>query len=282
MQYTETVVSPAYASEVQLPESDLNLARAGLLFARSEYSELDCGWYLGQIDLIASDIGSRMPHDADVTARLRAINTTLFGDLGFSGNVDDYYDPRNSFLNEVIDRRVGLPITLSILYLELAQRLGVPARGISFPGHFLVGASTEDGDVIVDAFDRGATLARATFITRLQERAEPQTSITAIEQALRPAMKVEILLRQLRNLKSIYADRGDAEKTLNALNHMLIAHPDLLPELLERAALFDTLGYARGAAGDYARALLLLPEGLDREEIMKRRDEAEARAGQLH
>ncbi len=282
MQYTETVVSPSYASEVALPEPDLNLARAGLLFARSEYPELDCGWYLGQLDLMASDIGSRMSRDADVAARLRAMNTTLFGDLGFSGNVDDYYDPRNSFLNEVIDRRIGLPITLSILYLELAQRLGVPARGISFPGHFLVGVTTEDGDVIVDAFDRGATLARATFITRLHERADGDTTIEAIEQALRPALKVEILLRQLRNLKSIYADRGDLEKTLNTLNHMLTAYSDLLPELLERAALFDTLGYARGAAADYNHALLLLPEGIEREEIVDRRDEAEARAGQLH
>ncbi|MGR9090513.1 MAG: SirB1 family protein [Gammaproteobacteria bacterium] len=282
MQYTETVISSSYASEVALPEPDLNLARAGLLFARSEYPELDCGWYLGQLDLIASDIGSRMPRDADVAARLRAMNTYLFADLGFSGNVDDYYDPRNSFLNEVIDRRVGLPITLSILYLELAQRLGVPARGISFPGHFLVGVTTEDGDVIVDAFDRGATLPRATFVTRLHERADPDTSSAAIEQALRPAMKVEILLRQLRNLKAVYAERGDVEKTLNTLNHMLIAHPDLLPELLERAALFDTLGYARGAATDYDHALHLLPDGIDREEIVNRRDEAEARAGQLH
>jgi len=282
MQYTETVVSESFSSEVALPESDLNLARAGLLFARTEYPDLDCGWYLSQLDLIASGIGSRTQDGADVAARLDTMNAYLFGDLGYSGNVEDYYDPRNSYLNEVIDRRVGLPITLSILYLELAQRLGIPARGISFPGHFLVGVTTEEGDMIVDAFDAGAKLDRHTFVERLRERAESETSIEALEHALKPASKVEILLRQLRNLKSIYAERGDIEKSLNIMNHMLATHPDLLPELLERAALFDTLGYARGAAVDYERALALLPEGFDRADIDERLDQARAKSEQLH
>ncbi len=282
MEYIETAVSKSFTQEVALPDHEFNLARAGLLFARCEYPELDCGWYLGQIDLIACDISQRISADDATSERLRAINTYLFGELGYSGNLDDYYDPRNSYLNEVIDRRVGLPITLSILYLELAHRLQVDAHGISFPGHFLVGVATEQGAMIVDAFDRGATLPRDVFIRRLHERAENGPRPEALAQAMRPASKLEILLRQLRNLKSIYSERGDVRKSLNIINHMLAAYADLLPELLERAALYDTLGYAHGAAADYERALEILPAGMDRDEIAERLQAARSQAQRLH
>lgn len=282
MQFIETAVSKAFVREVGLPEGEMNLARAGLLFARAEYPELDCGWYLGQLDLIAHDIGTRVEYDAGPDVRLAVMIQYLFGDLGFNGNVDDYYDPRNSYLNEVIDRRLGIPITLSIIFLELAERVGLSAQGISFPGHFLVAVDEGEDVVIVDAFDGGAMLARETFMERLRERADSETSSDALETALRPASKLETLLRQLRNLKSVYTESGDVEKTLNILNHMLTIDKELLPELLERAALYETLGYVRGAVEDYGRALGHISPGADREEIRDRLRRAQAQAQHLH
>ena len=282
MQFIETAVSKDFTREVALPESAMNLARAGLLFAQAEYPQLDCDWYLGQLDLIAADISARSDPDADLGVRLAVMNEYLFGDLGYSGNMDDYYDPRNSYLNEVIDRRIGLPITLSIVFLELAQRVGLRARGISFPGHFLVSVSEGNGDIIVDAFDGGVCLARATFLERLQERAEANTSLVALESALAPASKADILLRQLRNLQAVYIEQGEAEQSLNVANHMLTINPDLVPELLERAGLYNSLGYSRGAVVDYEHALTQMPAGDLQAEVRERLGQAKEQAQHLH
>ena len=282
MQFFETIVSTAFAHEVALPESEMNLARAGLLFARAEYPQVDCDSYLGELDLIADDINARSNPESDLDVRLAVMNKYVFGELGYTGNLNNYYDPRNSYLNEVIDRRVGLPITLSIVFLELAERVGLRARGISFPGHFLVAVSDGNGDIIVDAFDGGVSLARSMFLERLLERAESETSIESLESALAPASKADILLRQLRNLKGVYIELGEVEKTLNVANHMLTIDPDLLPELLERAALYNSLGYSRGAAEDYERALTQIPAGEVHAEILDRLGSAKEQSQHLH
>lgn len=282
MELFETAVTPAFVEEVARSEGGLNLARAGLLFAQSHYPNLDCATYLRQIDQIASDISARLDGENAANERLALMNAYLFTELGFAGNTDNYYDPRNSFLNEVLDRRIGLPISLSVLYLEIAQRLAIPARGIAFPGHFLIGVTTEAGDLIVDAFDNGAHLPRAQFIQRLRERSPGDRSLQALERALGPASKRDILLRQLRNLKAVYSELGDVEKTLNITNHLLVTQSDLMPELLERASLFDSLGYAPGAITDYERALQILPAGIDQQDIVDRLKNARGKAGHLH
>ena len=282
MQFIETTVSPSFKHEIALPEAEISLARAGLYFAQIEYPTLDCAWYLGQLDLIATGVANRAGTSADFDSRLQAMTEYLYSDLGYSGNVDNYYDPRNSYLNEVMDRRVGIPITLSIVYLELAQRLDLDAQGIAFPGHFLVAVSDGESEMIVDAFDRGASVPRATFVERLNERVVSETSPQALESVLTVAPKSIILLRQLRNLKAIYAKQGDIEKTLSIINHMLTIDSDLLPELTERAALYDTLGHARGAVDDYRRALTHIPVGEEHEDILQRLRTAEVRAATLH
>lgn len=282
MQFIETAVSESFIREVSLPDPEMSLARAGLFFAEGEYPELDCSWYLGQLDLIAACIEERLDRHSNLAERLGAMNRYLFNDLGYAGNVDDYYDPRNSYLNEVIDRRLGLPITLSIVFLELAERIGLRAHGVSFPGHFLVAVSDFEHDIIVDAFDGGLTLSRATFIQRLHDRATSETSVEALEATLSPASNADILLRQLRNLKATYAKQGNVQKTLNLVNHMLAVDQNLLTELLERAALYDTLGYARGAAQDYERALDRVPNGIEREEISARLASALTKVQRLH
>lgn len=282
MQFIETAVSEAFAGEVGLPPAEMNLARACLLFACADYPHLDCDWYLGQLDLIAHDISAQPPCASDIGARLSALNEYLFEDLGYSGNLDDYYDPRNSYLNEVIDRRLGIPITLSIVYLELAERLGIRAHGISFPGHFLIAVAARNGEFIVDAFDGGTFLERATFVARLREHVVPDTSLEVLEATLRTASKAEILVRQLRNLKAVYFDRGDSMKTLNVLNHLLTIDGDLLPELVDRAALYESIGYSRGAVNDYERALAQLSPGVERSDIVGRLRRVNAQTQHLH
>ena len=154
----ESEVSHAFLQEIGQGGDSFNLARAALLFARSAYPNLDCGWYLGQLDLIAKDVSVRCAASASLNDLLETLREYFFQQLGYSGNIEDYYDPRNSYLNEVIDRRTGIPITLSIVFLEIADRLGLDACGISFPGHFLIGVNDGVDELIVDAFDGGTAL----------------------------------------------------------------------------------------------------------------------------
>ena len=282
MQIFETGVSNEFTHEVALPESEMNLARAALLFAQSEYPKLNCDWYLEQLDLIADNISERSDPDAELGVRLAVMNDYLFGDLGYTGNSENYYDPRNSYLNEVIDRRVGLPITLSIVFLELAHRVGLRACGVSFPGHFLVSVSEGNGDIIVDAFDGGVCLARERFLDRLQERVEANISLAVLASTLAPASKADILLRQLRNLKTVYVEQGEFEKSLNVANHMLTIDPDLVPELIARGDLYDSLGYSRGAVMDYERALAQMPAGELQAEVRGRLGRVKEQAQHLH
>ncbi|HCU88581.1 MAG TPA: hypothetical protein DGR97_01465, partial [Gammaproteobacteria bacterium] len=205
-----------------------------------------------------------------------------FVDLGYTGNFENYYDPRNSYLNEVIDRRVGLPITLSIVFLELAHRVGLRARGLSFPGHFLVSVSEGNGDIIVDAFDGGVCLARGRFLDRLLEKGEENISLAVLESTLAPASKSEILLRQLRNLKAVYIEQGEFEKSLNIVNHMLTIEPDLVPELIARGDLYGSLGYSRGAVMDYERALAQMPAGDLQSEVRSRLGRMKEQAQHFH
>ena len=123
---------------VEPDDPDINLAEAALLIAKDEYPTLDVEHYLRELDSVADRARARIGANAPEEEVLVAINTVLFDDLGFAGNSDNYYDPRNSFLNDVMDRRVGIPITLSIVYIEIGRRLGLPLQGIAFPWHFLV------------------------------------------------------------------------------------------------------------------------------------------------
>ncbi|MCU1381781.1 MAG: hypothetical protein JWL71_478, partial [Acidobacteria bacterium] len=175
--------------------SDPDLAGAALLIAHVDYPELDAPRYVALLDFLGDEARRRLavaeapadtPHDADprIYAKIAALNEFLFDDMGFAGNETDYEDPRNSFLNEVLDRRTGIPITLSLVYMEVARRAGLAVEGVNFPGHFLLRCRTERTlpyaeDLIIDPFHRGAlrsreTLARQSGDDRLPVATKPQ------------------------------------------------------------------------------------------------------------
>src|SRR4051812_26816935 len=137
-------------------DARIDLARACLMIAQDAYPELDLERYLGEIERMALRLRSRLPQANGAEERIVALNEFLFGELGFRGNAGDYYDPRNSYLNEVIERRTGIPITLAVLYMELGRRIGLPLQGVSFPGHFLVRLRLRGGTLVLDPFAGGA------------------------------------------------------------------------------------------------------------------------------
>src|SRR5882672_2502554 len=141
------------------PDEDISLAEAALLIAGHGYPDLNVAGYLSRIEELAHMLSMRIGEDATPLERIADLNQFLFGDLGFAANSEDYYDPRNSFLNEVLERRTGIPITLSVIYMELGRRIGLPLQGVSFPGHFLVKCQSPEGEIVLDPFHGGMRLS---------------------------------------------------------------------------------------------------------------------------
>ena len=137
------------------PEEQIDLGRAALAIALPEYPALDFSAYLGRIDELALEAAQRAGVDADVYRTIAALNFVLFARQGFRGNRDDYYDPKNSFLNQVIERKTGIPITLSVLYMEVAERVGLSVDGVGFPGHFMVKVRSDGSEIVIDPFNSG-------------------------------------------------------------------------------------------------------------------------------
>jgi regulator of sirC expression with transglutaminase-like and TPR domain len=208
-----------FAHVVARPEAELDLAQAALIIAEPEYPGLDVARYLERLDALADEARGHLP-----TPSLPTLARVLHGELGFRGNAADYYDPRNSYLNEVIERRTGIPITLAVVLMEVARRLGVTARGVSFPGHFLV----RGDEGVVDPFD-GRTL-EAADLRALHARATGHAG-DPDPRLLQPATKRQILARMLHNLRQIWSDRGDAtrvraiEQRLSALDQPPASRP---------------------------------------------------------
>src|SRR3990172_8978648 len=160
-----------FATMLSEDEGSINLAEAALLIAQEEYPGLDVEAYLDRLNRMACEVEKRFryDHDEDPLGCVEALNSYLFNDLKFRGNAEEYYDPRNSFLNEVLDRRTGIPITISTVYLEVGWRLGLPLHGIGFPGHFLVKYSRAEGEIILDPFHRGSVLTEEECQGRLDQ-----------------------------------------------------------------------------------------------------------------
>jgi len=235
---------------------DLSLAEAALLLAKDEYPALDVSAYLARLDELAGRIRSRLPETADIEDTLVTMNQVLFDELGFAGNTDDYYDPRNSFLNDVLDRKLGIPITLSILYIDIAHRLGLQLEGVSFPGHFLVKFSTEEGDVVLDPFSGGTPLTEEDLVERLEEAVGNEVvDGLSLNELLEAADTRDILVRMLRNLKAIYLRRQRHDKALMALHRILQIAPNQIEELRERGQLHERLECFRAARDDYRHYL---------------------------
>jgi regulator of sirC expression with transglutaminase-like and TPR domain len=268
---------------VTKPPAEVSLAEGALLIAAEEYAELDVDGYLARIDSMGAELKRRLRTDISTTEALIALNRYVFDELGFSGNNEDYYDPRNSYLNEVIDRRLGIPITLAVLYIEIGRRIGLPLHGVSFPTHFLVKCVLRDGTIILDPYARGASLGVEDLQQRLKSIAKDiELDSSLVASLIAAAEPKDILARMLRNLRAIHAKKGEHLKALSASNRILTLLPDSPEGYRDRAELYADLDCFRAAVADFRQYLKLRPQAHDSEAIAHRIAELEPRAARLN
>jgi regulator of sirC expression with transglutaminase-like and TPR domain len=236
-----------------------------LLIAREEYPGLDAQTYLDQIDRFAAALDGRLSA-ASATGpdrQVAELNALLFGEEGFRGNAGNYYDPRNSYLNDVFDRRLGIPITLSLIYVEVGRRAGFPLRGIGFPAHFLVAFDAEPR-LLIDPFNCGRVLSVDDCAGLLQQmfgnsgRLEPSH--------LHATPPREILARLIGNLKLAYERAGDLQRALRASEQLSVVRPTA-GELRERGLIRFRMADFVGASADLHRYLEFEPAAPDAEEV---------------
>lgn len=235
-----------------LPDDRIDLGGAALWIAAEHYPRLDIGRYLGRLDEIATEAGSRTGGSSELDRAQRLLDF-LCAEEGFGGNRDDYYDPRNSMLNEVLDRRTGIPITLSLLLLEVARRIGLDLVGVNFPGHFLVRLPAEPL-ILLDAFG-GRVLRTDEATTLLRNALGPAAALEP--EHLRAAGPREILVRMLGNLKQIYMQREEFESALACCDRILLLLPDAPLELRDRGLVYARLECFAAALADLERFLEL-------------------------
>jgi regulator of sirC expression with transglutaminase-like and TPR domain len=262
---------------------DASLAEGALLIAAEEYQDLDIDGYLQRIDSMGATLRRRLRSDISATEALLALNRYVFEELGFSGNADDYYDPRNSYLNDVIDRKLGIPITLAVLYIEIGRRIGLPLHGVSFPSHFLVKCVLREGAIVLDPYARGASLRLEDLQQRLQALInDVEVDQTVLNTMLAPARPTDIFARMLRNLRAIHLSKGDRLKALNASNRIINLVPGAADEYRDRAQLYFELECFRAALADFHTYLRLKPDAADTETVTRQIAELEPIAARLN
>jgi regulator of sirC expression with transglutaminase-like and TPR domain len=243
------------------PEEQIDLGRAALTIALPEYPTLDFSAYLGRINELALEVSERAGADADVYRSIAALNFVLFSRHGFRGNRDAYYDPNNSFLNQVIERKTGIPITLSVLYMEVAKRIGLAFDGVGFPGHFMVKTIAEGNEIVIDPFDGGESKSQEDLDALLEQMYGGKVEMGA--EFLAPLPKRKILQRMLTNLKAIYARENDLVKTLAVLDRLLILDPASAEDARDRGVIYTRLECYGQAKEDFERYLQLAPDADD-------------------
>jgi regulator of sirC expression with transglutaminase-like and TPR domain len=263
-------------------EEDIDLAEAALLVAGHACPDIDIPRYLARIEELGAALNERIPGEASVSQRIAALNQYLFGDLGFAPNAEDYYDPRNSFLHDVLERRVGIPITLCILYMEVGRRAGLALQGVSFPGHFLVKCAVEDGTVVLDPYSGGLSLGLVDLQRRLREVQGGEVSRAIIASLLVAASRKDIILRMLRNLKAIYLREKDYGRVLPIMDWIVATAPGQVPELRDRAMVYEALECFRPALADFERYLARCPDAEDAVEVRRKIVEMRNRAARLN
>jgi regulator of sirC expression with transglutaminase-like and TPR domain len=261
----------------------IDLAEGALLIAAAEYPQLDVLAYRRKLDALGVTLKRRLRPDIGATDSILALNHYLFEEQGFHGAADNYYDPRNSYLNDVLERRVGIPITLSIVYMAVGRQIGLALDGVSFPGHFLVRCPVRDGTVVLDPFNRGKSLG----VEDLQQRVAPMQggvppSHAQITAMLAAASNREILVRLLRNLRGIYVHCEQLQQALSATSRILALTPGNAAEWSERAGLHLRLECFRAALADYQTYVALAPQAADVATIQARITELQQTCARLN
>ena len=263
-------------------EEDIDLAEAALLIASHACPDLDVAPYLARLEELGATLKARIPEDATVSDRIALLNRYLFEDLGFAPNTRDYYDPRNSFLHDVLERRVGIPITLCVVYIEVGRRIGLALQGVSFPGHFLVKCQVGEGTVVLDPYSGGVSLGLADLQKRLREVQGGEVSRAIVSGLLVGAQKKEILLRMLRNLKAIYLEGRDFGKALAVMDGIIAAAPAQAQEWRDRGMVYQQLECFRAALDDFSHYVSQVPHGDDVKDIRRLMAELSVQVARLN
>lgn len=239
---------------------------AAIAIAQDEEPLLDVQDVLARIDALALKLKQRLASDAGALHKLRCLNQYFFQELGFAGNVNDYYDPRNSYLHQVLETRRGIPITLALLYIEIAQQVGIDARGVAFPGHFLAKLKLPQGEVVIDPFS-GQSLSREALEERLAPYRRRQGLVGDFEAPLglflQAASGRDVLARMLRNLKEIHRSAEDWPRLLAVQQRLVILLPEAWEERRDRGLVQAELGQALAGASDLAAYLEHRPHADD-------------------
>ncbi|ALJ29213.1 MULTISPECIES: tetratricopeptide repeat protein [Stenotrophomonas] len=274
---------PQWDALAELADDALPLLPTALLIARDEYPHLDPGRYDRLLQAHADHLRVEVEAIAEWPLKVAAINHHLFNELGYSGNHDAYYDPRNSYLNEVVTRRLGNPISLALVQMDVCRRLGLPLEGISFPGHFLVRLPVEEGVLVMDPFNGGRPLG----VDELRERARnnlggetPDDQVLA--QILDPAPARAILMRMLRNLYGVYAEREEWDRAARSADRILKLAPEQSEALRDRGLAYLRLDHLAGARADLSLYLRREPDAADAAQVRERLIDTGAGRPQLH
>ncbi len=255
----------AFAHLVRQPEAAIDLAEATLLIAKEEYPDLDVAAYLARLDDMGADVRGLAGCSHDPHRLIAELSEYLFQRLGFRGNADHYYDPKNSFLNEVLDRRIGIPITLSAVYLEVARRIGLRLHGVGMPGHFLVKYVGPGEEIVIDPFGGGRIVSSVDCQRILDQVFDSKRRFEPTMLAIVGTR--QILTRMLTNLKVIYFNDEEYAKALSFVERLVILHPQDACEIRDRGLLSCQLRRYAEAIADLERYLRLAPEANDAETI---------------
>lgn len=250
-----------FAAYIERPAADMRLAEGALLIALEAYPDLDVDACLRRLDAMAETVSGNLGMELEPRRIVSRLNACLFKEHGLRGNRKEYYDPRNSFLNEVLDRKAGIPITLSIIYIDVGRSAGLPVSGVGLPGHFIVRYGAHPEPFYVDPFHTGKFLSAADCAARVKEiygRDLPWQ-----DAFLEPVDDLRILSRVLNNLKVIYVRKGNHELALGAVERLVMLQPDEPSEIRDRGLLRAQLGYLQPALDDLSTYLEACPEAPD-------------------
>jgi regulator of sirC expression with transglutaminase-like and TPR domain len=253
-----------FAEIAALPDEEISLAEAALWIAAEEQPGLDPAPWLVRLDELGERLRPRLAGLRDELDRVERLASFLTGEVGLRGNAEEYYDPRNSYLNEVLARGLGIPITLALVYIEVGRRAGVPLDGVGFPGHFLLRHSRY-AEILLDPFEQGRILTLDDCREMLAKVSGG--SLTFDTRLLRPSTPRQILIRMLNNLRGICLHRGEMLRTIAVLDRVLLLDPEDLGAHRDRGLLSLRFGDPERGIADLERYLMLEPEAPDHDAI---------------
>ncbi|MBU1360797.1 MAG: tetratricopeptide repeat protein [Gammaproteobacteria bacterium] len=262
-----------YFESLVKSDDEFPLLEAAASLAQDEYPDLDVQQVLGDVDQLSARLKRRLPADAAPLQRLRTLNQFFFHDLSFGGNVNDYYDPDNSYLNAVLRTRRGIPISLAVLWMELAQGLGLHARGVGFPGHFMLKVTLPKGQVVIDPFS-GKSLSREELSERLEPYKRSNGLVGDFDVPLglylQPAPPREIIGRMLRNLKEVHRSQEDWQRAIAVQDRLVALLPQAWGEYRDRGLAHAEQGNTASAVRDLETYLEHVEDALDVDAIAER------------